>query len=121
MEYQSKNLEKTAGDPIDLSNFTLDMIRHMSILSGCDYLKSLKGLGIRKSFSAVKQIEEIKIGKTVQNKSATFAAPVVVTSELVRRAADQVIRHIRLNFRFLDRAGVYEKDFQKADALFQYQ
>ena len=35
--------------------FTQDMFRIMCILSGCDYLASIRNIGLRRSFAAVKQ------------------------------------------------------------------
>lgn len=34
---------------IDLSRFSAEMLRHMCILSGCDYLDSLPGMGLKKA------------------------------------------------------------------------
>ena len=31
---------------VNLTNFTLDNFRHMCILSGCDYLPSISGVGL---------------------------------------------------------------------------
>lgn len=38
----------------NLVGFTPDMLRHMCILSGCDYLPSIKGVGLVKSCNAIK-------------------------------------------------------------------
>lgn len=35
--------------PMRFHNFTLDMFRQMCILSGCDYLDSISGLGVKKA------------------------------------------------------------------------
>jgi len=34
---------------VDLSRFSAEMLRHMCILSGCDYLESLPGMGLKKA------------------------------------------------------------------------
>ena len=34
---------------VALESFTLEKFRHMCILSGCDYLPSVKGLGLHKA------------------------------------------------------------------------
>ena len=39
--------------------FTAYMFRYMCILSGCDYLSSIKGTGIKKAFADVKRNKEI--------------------------------------------------------------
>lgn len=36
---------------LDLSRFSAEMFRHMCILSGCDYLESLPGMGLKKAHS----------------------------------------------------------------------
>ncbi len=37
----------------NFQNWTDEMFRHMCILSGCDYLPSIKGLGLRKAYKVV--------------------------------------------------------------------
>ena len=39
--------------------FTADMFRYMCILSGCDYLSSIKKTGIKKAFADVKRNKDI--------------------------------------------------------------
>ena len=39
--------------------FTADMFRYMCILSGCDYLSSIKATGIKKAFADVKRNKDI--------------------------------------------------------------
>lgn len=41
-------------DVKNLQGFTKDTFRHMCILSGCDYLPSIKGVGLAKSCKALK-------------------------------------------------------------------
>eukprot|EP00795_Rhopilema_esculentum_P002808 gene2808-1034_t len=76
---------------VALESFTLEKFRHMCILSGCDYLPSVKGLGLHKahkfllrSTTAYKAIQLIKQSK--------FSVP-----------------------------DDYADDFRKADAVFKYQ
>lgn len=40
--------------PLDFSNFTFSMFRQMCILSGCDYLSSVPGLGLKKAYNLIK-------------------------------------------------------------------
>lgn len=40
--------------PIDLSTFNQKMFRQMCILSGCDYLASIPGIGLKKAYSLIK-------------------------------------------------------------------
>ena len=39
--------------------FTADMFRYMCILSGCDYLSSIKETGIKKAFTDVKRNKDV--------------------------------------------------------------
>lgn len=41
--------------------FSLDMFRHMAILSGCDYLSSLPGIGLGKACKFIKQARGFEI------------------------------------------------------------
>ncbi|KAF7727620.1 Rad2 nuclease [Apophysomyces ossiformis] len=43
---------------IDLSNFDETKIRHMCIVSGCDYLPSLPGIGLKTAYKLFKQYEK---------------------------------------------------------------
>lgn len=43
----------------DFQNFTLEMLRHMCILSGCDYIASIPGLGLKKAYKLLKTYREI--------------------------------------------------------------
>lgn len=40
---------------LDLSRFSAEMLRHMCILSGCDYLESLSGMGLKKAHSLLQR------------------------------------------------------------------
>jgi 5'-3' exonuclease len=40
---------------VDLSHFSSEMLRHMCILSGCDYLASLPGIGLKKAHSLLQR------------------------------------------------------------------
>jgi exonuclease 1 len=43
--------------PINYLHFDLKMFRHMCILSGCDYLPSVAGMGIRTAHSFIKTLK----------------------------------------------------------------
>ncbi|KAG0176435.1 Rad2 nuclease [Apophysomyces sp. BC1034] len=45
-------------EEVDLSNFDETKIRHMCIVSGCDYLPSLPGIGLKTSYKLFKQYEK---------------------------------------------------------------
>ena len=59
------NLSKVRS--VRLSSFTMEQFRWMCMLSGCDYLPSIKGMGLIKAFKflqrhkAVKQVCEINL------------------------------------------------------------
>ena len=40
---------------VQLSSFTFDKFRQMCMLSGCDYLPSVKGMGLKKAHNALKK------------------------------------------------------------------
>ena len=40
---------------VQLSSFTFDKFRQMCMLSGCDYLQSVKGMGLKKAHNAHKK------------------------------------------------------------------
>lgn len=53
---------------LDFSSFTLEMFRHMCILSGCDYLPSIPSLGIKTAYNLVKEYRDIdKILEVISN------------------------------------------------------
>ena len=39
--------------PMSYANFNMEMFRQMCILSGCDYLSSISGFGLRKAHSLI--------------------------------------------------------------------
>ena len=41
------------------AGFTMEMFRHMCIFSGCDYLPSLRNIGINRAYQAIKQAHDI--------------------------------------------------------------
>jgi len=47
------DLQTQIIDKFDLRNFNADMILTMCILSGCDYLDSIKGMGLKTSFKMI--------------------------------------------------------------------
>jgi exonuclease-1 len=43
---------------MDLATFNAAMIRHMCILSGCDYLEGVNGLGVKKAHTLIKKYKD---------------------------------------------------------------
>ncbi|XP_029187428.2 exonuclease 1-like isoform X2 [Acropora millepora] len=77
---------------LKLHEFTQEKFRHMCILSGCDYLPSVKGIGLHKAIKLLR-------------KSSTI---------------DKVIKSLRLDAK-LQVPADYEKSFKQADETFLYQ
>ena len=46
-----------ANKDIDFSNFSKRMILEMCIMSGCDYLSSLPGMGVKKAHGLIKRFK----------------------------------------------------------------
>ena len=44
---------------VALESFTMEKFRHMCILSGCDYLPSIKGLGLYKAHKYMKRSSDV--------------------------------------------------------------
>jgi len=44
--------------PVSFTNFTLCMLRQTCILSGCDYLESVGGIGVRKAHGFIKRFKD---------------------------------------------------------------
>ncbi|RZC32796.1 exonuclease 1, partial [Asbolus verrucosus] len=77
--------------------YTFNKFRHMCILSGCDYVDSLPGVGLKKAMKFVTM--------TVEENPVVFL--------------DRIPRY--LNMRQLSITGAYKKDFLVADATFKHQ
>jgi len=77
---------------LKLHEFTQEKFRHMCILSGCDYLPSVKGVGLHKAIKLLRKSSSI----------------------------DKVIRSLRLDAKMQVPVD-YDKSFQQADETFLYQ
>lgn len=86
----SKLLE--CQSPLSFEKFTMKMFRQMCILSGCDYLPSPSGLGIRGAYHLIKQFQNYK----------------------------DVIQNIRENRTYI-LSFEYEQKFEEAEFTFLYQ
>ncbi|XP_062114782.1 plastidic glucose transporter 4-like [Humulus lupulus] len=76
---------------LSFAGFTKQMILEMCILSGCDYLQSLPGMGLKRAHALIK-------------RSTTY---------------DQVIKHLRYSISSVP--PLYEESFKKALLTFQHQ
>ncbi|KAI8147308.1 PIN domain-like protein [Fennellomyces sp. T-0311] len=77
---------------LDLHGWDQTKIRHMCILSGCDYLPSLPGIGLKIAHKLLKKF----------------------------RTTESVLRHLRLQGK-MKHAPDYEHHFKRADYTFLYQ
>ncbi|KAJ5074372.1 exonuclease [Anaeramoeba ignava] len=69
-ENENEN-EKNSSTKIifDFSGWTYEMFLKMVILSGCDYLKSIKGIGLKRAFNLVSKFEKMeKIYQEIEKK-----------------------------------------------------
>ena len=77
---------------VQLASFTLEKFRHMCMLSGCDYLPSMKGMGLMTAYKAIRRFPNAK----------------------------QCIKSLKCNPKFSVPKD-YEEKFRKADIVFKYQ
>lgn len=55
VEFQYSKLQN--NKELNLTGFTKQMILEMCILSGCDYLQSLPGMGLKKAHALIKKLK----------------------------------------------------------------
>ncbi|KAL6991332.1 hypothetical protein U1Q18_009449 [Sarracenia purpurea var. burkii] len=89
VEFQYSMLER--NKELNFTGFTKQMLLEMCILSGCDYLQSLPGMGLKKAHALVKKF----------------------------RSYDKVIKH--LQYSTIAVSPSYEESFKKAILTFQHQ
>ncbi|CAO2823458.1 unnamed protein product [Amaranthus hypochondriacus] len=89
VEFQFHKLQYNKD--LNFTGFTIDMIQEMCILSGCDYLSSLPGMGLKRAHSLI-------------SKFKTF---------------QKVIKHLR--YCCVAVPSLYEESFKKAKLTFRHQ
>lgn len=89
LEFQYSKLHQ--NKELSLTGFTKQMLLEMCILSGCDYLQSLPGMGLKKAHALIKKF----------------------------KSYDKVIKHLRYNTAAV--SPMYEESFRKAIMTFQHQ
>ncbi|KAJ8545371.1 hypothetical protein K7X08_017954 [Anisodus acutangulus] len=89
LEFRYSKLDQNKD--LNLTGFTKQMLLEMCILSGCDYLQSLPGMGLKKAHALVKKF----------------------------KSYDKVIKHLRYNTAAV--SPLYEESFKKAIMTFQHQ
>ncbi|XP_019250467.1 PREDICTED: exonuclease 1 isoform X2 [Nicotiana attenuata] len=89
LEFQCSKLDQ--NKELNLTGFTKQMLLEMCILSGCDYLQSLPGMGLKKAHALIKKF----------------------------KSYDKVIKHLRYSTAAV--SPLYEESFKKAIMTFQHQ
>lgn len=89
VEFQHSKLQHNKD--LNLTGFTKQMILEMCILSGCDYLQSLPGMGLKKAHALIKKF----------------------------KSYDKIIKHLK--FSGIAVPLLYEESFRKAIMTFQHQ
>ncbi|MCD7460153.1 hypothetical protein HAX54_042962 [Datura stramonium] len=89
LEFRYSKLDQ--NKELNLTGFTKQMLLEMCILSGCDYLQSLPGMGLKKAHALVKKF----------------------------KSYDKVIKHLRYNTAAV--SPLYEESFRKAIMTFKHQ
>lgn len=111
---------------LDFRGFSTEMLLHMCVLSGCDYLPSVKGVGIKNAYDMVGQGANTTAPTPTPTIFSTTAAamtpPPPPPLRQVRRHNGNVDRLLRAQ-RFHHSAvpASYERDFSKALATFHHQ
>lgn len=89
-EIKLKDLEKNKD--LSFKQFTQDMVIRMCILSGCDYLNSLNGIGIIKAYKIVK---DFKTSESILNHlEKNFDLPPNYKKDFIK--AELVFKHQRV-------------------------
>ncbi|XP_071683634.1 exonuclease 1 [Lolium perenne] len=89
VEFQITRLERNRE--LDLNGFTKQMLLEMCILSGCDYLPSLPGMGVKRAHALIQKL----------------------------KSYEKVIKHLR--YSAVSVPPQYEENFKKAIWAFQFQ
>ncbi|KAJ4816269.1 5'-3' exonuclease family protein isoform 1 [Rhynchospora pubera] len=89
VDYQSSRLPKNRE--LDFSGFTHQMLLEMCILSGCDYLPSLPGMGVKRAHALIQKL----------------------------KSYEKVIKHVR--YSGVSVPPLYEENFRRAIWAFQHQ
>ncbi|KAK1275541.1 Exonuclease 1 [Acorus gramineus] len=89
VEFRSSMLRQNKG--LDFSGFDKQMLLEMCILSGCDYLQSLPGMGLKRAHALLRKF----------------------------KSYDKVIKHLR--YSAVSVPPLYEENFKKAMWTFQHQ
>ncbi|KAK9086045.1 hypothetical protein Sjap_026456 [Stephania japonica] len=89
VQFQYSMLQRNVE--LDFTGFTKQMVLEMCIFSGCDYLQSLPGMGLKRAHALIRKF----------------------------RSYSKVIKHLRYNTSSVP--PLYEESFQKALWTFQYQ
>jgi exonuclease-1 len=81
----------------EMKYWTMDRFRQMCILSGCDYLASPPGIGLKTAMKLLKKIDAYALIKSWMNWGTTAKAPKLIPDYLDKfRLADLTFQHQRV-------------------------
>lgn len=76
VDFQYRDLVRNRE--LDFNNFTKQMVLQMCIMSGCDYLPSLPGMGVKRAHGLIKRFKSYqKVGGYVATCSLSTAKQLV--------------------------------------------
>lgn len=82
VEFQSSRLQQNKD--LNLTGFTKQMFLEMCILSGCDYLQSLPGMGLKKAHALIKKFKNYdKVSVTDSVISFILSYPGTILNPLI--------------------------------------
>lgn len=116
-----KNGKLKHNKELNLEGFTQTMLLEMCILSGCDYLQSLPGMGLKKAHALMKKFKNHEnVNCSLVKLMRSFVS---VDSHLIFVTKShnlmQVIKHLKYNG--VDVPPLYEESFKKAILTFRHQ
>lgn len=94
--------------------YSFDKFRYMCILSGCDYIESLRGIGLKKALKFISLTEE-----TNPEIVSIFCTIVLFVLIILFQFLDKIPRY--LNMRHLQITSEYKENFLLAEATFRHQ
>ncbi|XP_063932275.1 uncharacterized protein LOC135144219 [Zophobas morio] len=92
VEYKRERLVQVTSNGVRFTNWSMEKFRQMCILAGCDYLRSLQGMGIKRAYELFSRYETV----------------------------EEVVRFLRLSSKW-NVPEDYLQNFHKAEAAFRHQ
>lgn len=137
VQFEYSMLQK--NKELNFEGFNRQMLLEMCILSGCDYLQSLPGMGLKKAHASIKRFksyDKVRMTNKVEKHDYSRPRKVYIFIHIhtqtsfryflneIRCNADvtynvQVLKHLR--YSGVSVPPFYEESFRKAILTFQYQ